>query len=199
MGACHSIDTVGHPTRGIPEFVTLLTGAGVDLVVDVRTVPRSRTNPLYNANMVAGTLASSGIGCRHVRAPGDLRKQRATDPASINTSWQNASFRSYADYAATPEFHQGLAELLDLAGDHPCIVMCAEAVWWRCHRRIIADHLIVVGEDVRHIMGPGRIERASLTPAAQPMPGGTWFTHPGCQSASKVGSSALLVQDKQGI
>ena len=173
MGARHPVCTIGHSTRGIPEFTALLGGAGVNLVVDVRTVPRSRTNPQFDADTLPGTLALSGIGYRHIRALGGLRKRRSGDPASPNTFWQNASFRNYADYAATLVFRQGLSELLDLAGDRACAVMCAEAVWWRCHRRIISDYLIVAEADVRHIMGPGRTDRASLTPAAAPAPDGS--------------------------
>jgi uncharacterized protein (DUF488 family) len=99
-------------------------------------------------------------------------------PPSRNTFWENPSFRNYADYTATPDFREGMAELRELARAHVCAIMCAEVVWWRCHRRIIADHLLAGGDEVFHILGPGKIERASLTPAAVQEPDGA-LVYPG--------------------
>jgi uncharacterized protein (DUF488 family) len=165
--------TIGHSTRTAEEFVALLREARADLVVDVRTVPRSRTNPQFNADVLPATLAAEGIGYEHVAELGGLRgKQRSTDP-SPNQLWRNESFRNYADYALTDAFRSGLARLRDLGRERVPAVMCAEAVWWRCHRRIIADYLLSARETVLHILGPGKIEPAALTPEAAPQADGT--------------------------
>ena len=170
--------TIGHSTRSVPELADLLRGAGADLVVDVRTVPRSRTNPQFNADTLPEALAAYQIGFRHVRKLGGLRGRRKDQGPSRNAFWENASFRNYADYAATPEFREGMAELRELGRTRTCAVLCAEAVWWRCHRRIIADHLLAGGQPVFHIMGPGKIEPARMTPAAVQEPDGT-LVYPG--------------------
>jgi uncharacterized protein (DUF488 family) len=149
-----------------------LQEVSVDLVVDVRSVPRSRTNPQFNADAIAAPLAAAGIGYRHLKALGGLRHRTKDAPPSPNTLWRNAAFRNFADYAGTGAFRSGLDELLALARDHCCAIMCAEAVWWRCHRRIIADYLLSEGVPVVHIMGEGRLEAATLTPGAQPLPDG---------------------------
>ena len=138
------------------------------MIVDVRTVPRSRTNPQFNFDALPGALAERRIAWRQIAALGGLRPKRKDGEPSPNTFWENASFRNYADYADTEPFREGLAELIALGDSHVCAIMCAEAVWWRCHRRIIADYLIAAGEAVFHIMGPGKIVPAVLTPAAHP-------------------------------
>src|SRR5918993_5646985 len=159
--------TIGHSTRSVPELADLLRGAGADLVVDVRTVPRSRANPQFNADTLPEALAAYRIGYRHVRKLGGLRGRRKDQAPSRNAFWENVSFRNYADYASTPEFREGMAELRDLGRAHACAVMCAEAVWWHCHRRIIADHLIASGETVFHILGPSSVAQAHLTEGAR--------------------------------
>ena len=158
--------TIGHSTRSVAELAHLLREAGADLVVDVRTVPRSRANPQFNADALPEALAAHRIGYRHVRQLGGLRGRPKGGAPSRNAFWENRSFRNYADYASTPEFREGMAELRDLGRAHACAVMCAEAVWWRCHRRIITDYRLAGGDAVSHILGPGKIERASLKPAA---------------------------------
>jgi uncharacterized protein (DUF488 family) len=165
--------TIGHSTRSLPEFVGLLRESAVTMLVDVRTVPRSRTNPQFNRDSLPGDLAAFGIGYRHIAALGGLRGRRRGEAPSPNGFWENASFRNYADHAATSAFRAGLEELRSLGHAQRCAIMCAEAVWWRCHRRIIADYLIAAGESVCHIMGPGKIEQARLTSAARPAPDGT--------------------------
>ena len=170
--------TVGHSTRTVAELAALLRGAGADLVVDVRTVPRSRTNPQFNADTLPAALAAYQIGYRHLRQLGGLRGRRKDQGPSRNGFWENGSFRNYADYATTPDFRAGLAELRDLGRTHVCAIMCAEAVWWRCHRRIITDYLLAAGQEVFHIMGAGKIERAGINPAAVPEPDGT-LVYPG--------------------
>jgi uncharacterized protein (DUF488 family) len=159
--------TIGHSTRSLAELVALLREAAVTLLVDVRTLPRSRTNPQFNIDGLPGELSSAGIGYEHLAALGGLRGRRRGAPLSRNGFWENASFRNYADYTATEPFRQGLQYLRELGHERRCAVMCSEAVWWRCHRRIIADYLIVGGETVYHLMGSGRAEPAKLTPAAQ--------------------------------
>jgi uncharacterized protein (DUF488 family) len=164
--------TIGHSTRAIPEFVALLQAAGVHLVVDVRTVPRSRTNPQYNRDVLPETLAGYQIGYEHIAALGGLRGHRADVPPQVNAFWTNQSFHNYADYAMSAEFRAGLARLREIGHVRRCAVMCAEAVWWRCHRRIIADYLIAAGESVLHILSADSIKPAAMTEAARPGPEG---------------------------
>jgi uncharacterized protein (DUF488 family) len=162
--------TIGHSTRSLDEFTALLKPVAIDLLADVRSVPRSRTNPQYNRDTLPAALRAQGIGYRHLAALGGLRKAR---PESSNTLWRNESFRGYADYALTPAFHSGIEELQALVSRHRVAIMCAEAVWWRCHRRIIADYLLVAGERVEHILAPGKIDPARLTPGAVAQPDGS--------------------------
>jgi uncharacterized protein (DUF488 family) len=165
--------TIGHSNRSVPELAGLLQQVGAGLVIDVRAIPRSRTNPQFNADALSESLAAWQIGYRHLRELGGLRGRRKDQGPSPNTYWENLSFRNYADYTAIAAFRTGLGELRDLGGTHTCAVMCAEAVWWRCHRRIIADYLIAEGERVFHIMGPGKVAPATLTPAAVEQHDGT--------------------------
>jgi uncharacterized protein (DUF488 family) len=158
--------TIGHSTRSVAELAGLLQQVGADLVIDVRAVPRSRTNPQFNADTLPQSLTAWQIGYRHLRDLGGLRGRRKGQGPSANTYWENLSFRNYADYTATAAFRAGLGELHDLGRTHVCAVMCAESVWWRCHRRIITDYLISDGERVCHIMGAGQVEPATLNPAA---------------------------------
>ncbi|HWD58844.1 MAG TPA: DUF488 domain-containing protein, partial [Stellaceae bacterium] len=168
-----TIFTIGHSTRSAEELIALLREAEVDLLIDVRTVPRSRFNPQFNADALPKSLAAAGIGYRPFPALGGLRHRPKGAPPSPNGLWQNEAFQAYADYALTPAFRAALGELRGLAGEHTPAIMCAEAVWWRCHRRIVADYLLAAGDTVEHIMGPGKIEPASLTPGAAPRPDGT--------------------------
>jgi len=165
-GRRNPVFTIGHSTRTVAELIALLGEAAADLVADVRAFPRSRTNPQFNAPALQSELARAEIGYHYLPALGGRRHGRKGD--STNALWRNESFRAYADYAGTAEFHAGLEELCALAGKHRCAVMCAEAVWWRCHRRIIADYLLVAGFQVTHILGPGKATPATLTPGAQP-------------------------------
>ena len=160
------IFTVGHSTRTIAEFVDLLRVGAVEEVVDIRTVPRSRTNPQYNLDVLPGALAAYQIGHRYLAALGGLRKKTPGIAPEVNGLWRNRSFHNYADYALTAEFARGLRELLDLSAQRRCAIMCAEAVWWRCHRRIVADYLLAAGRDVFHLMAPDKADPARLTPGA---------------------------------
>ena len=168
-----TIFTIGHSTRTVAEFVALLRQAGIDLLIDVRSVPRSRTNPQFNADALPETLGDAGISYRQLPALGGLRHRTKGAMPSPNTLWRVAAFRNYADYAATDAFRMGLDELRALARDNCCAIMCAEAVWWRCHRRIISDYLLAAGVPVAHIMGHSKIDPAKLTPGVRSLPGGT--------------------------
>jgi uncharacterized protein (DUF488 family) len=159
--------TIGHSTRRIDEFVALLREADVGLVVDVRTVPRSRTNPQYNKDTLPETLAQFQIGYEHIAELGGLRGHKRDVPPEVNGFWQNASFHNYADYALSKSFREGLTRLREIGHARRCAIMCAEAVWWRCHRRIITDYLLAAGESVFHILGPGHIEPAHMNDGAR--------------------------------
>lgn len=154
------------------EFAGLLKAAGVDLVVDVRSVPRSRTNPQYNSDVLADTLAAFEVGYRHIAALGGLRGSSPGIPPTVNAFWTNRSFHNYADYATTETFQSGLVQLRVLGRERRCVIMCAETLWWRCHRRIIADYLIAAGEQVFHILKANDVRLATLTGAARPGPHG---------------------------
>jgi len=165
-----SFFTIGHSTRSTAEFGDLLRASQIELVVDVRHMPRSRTNPQFNREILPDELQSFQIGYVHLAALGGLRSRGLE--TSPNLLWQNSSFRNYADYATTEDFQEGLTELRNLGHKRRSVIMCAEAVWWRCHRRIIADYLICAGESVFHILGD-RVDRALLTPGAIPQADGT--------------------------
>jgi len=171
------IYTIGHSTRSIEEFVALLRRSSVEVVVDVRTVPRSRTNPQYNRDDLRASLGEAGIGYQHLPALGGLRGRSRETPITQNAFWENQSFHNYADYAMSEAFRDGLAALREIARGRSAAIMCSEAVWWRCHRRIIADYLILAGVPVFHIVGVQRVEAARMTPAAIPGPRDT-LTYP---------------------
>lgn len=162
----HPIFTIGHSTRTIEAFVALLRAGGADMVVDIRSVPRSRTNPQFNPDALAPALAAYQIGHTRIAELGGLRKASADIPPETNAFWTNRSFHNYADYALTVDFRRGLAALEALAGERRCAIMCAEAVWWRCHRRLVADYSLADGREVFHLMGESRVEPARMTQAA---------------------------------
>jgi len=165
--------TIGHSTRPITNFMELLKEADVGLVVDVRTVPRSRTNPQYNADTLSRSLIASQIEYEHIAALGGLRRRAFNVPPQVNAFWEKQSFHNYADYALGEGFRAGLSRLRDLGQARRCAIMCAEAVWWRCHRRIIADYLMSAGEAVFHILAPHHTEKAQMTVAARINSAGT--------------------------
>jgi uncharacterized protein (DUF488 family) len=169
--------TIGHSTRPLDEFVELLQRAEVTFVADVRTVPRSRTNPQYNRDVLPESLVEFDIRYEHLAALGGLRGRQRDIAPGLNAFWTNDSFHNYADYAMSKSFHDGLTRLQELGRGQRCAIMCAEAVWWRCHRRIIADYLIATGDTVFHILGPKHIEPARMTEAARVQPSG-WLTYP---------------------
>jgi uncharacterized protein (DUF488 family) len=159
--------TIGHSNRSLEEFVELLGSADIGLVADIRKIPRSRANPQFNQDALAEALAPVQISYEPLAALGGLRGGVKTIAPDVK------SFHNYADYALSAEFHAGLRHLLEQGSERRCSIMCSEAVWWRCHRRIVADYLIAYGETVFHIMGRGRLEPARLTPGAVVRPEGT--------------------------
>jgi len=168
--------TVGHSTRSIDEFVDLLRAGRVETVVDVRSLPKSRRNPDYNLDTLPDTLGRYQIGHMHIEELGGRRGKVRSVPPEVNGYWSNASFHNYADYALSDDFRAGLARLLEVSRERRCAIMCAEAVWWRCHRRFVADYLILNGRNVFHLMGAERIDPAAMTPAA--VPDGRQITYP---------------------
>lgn len=160
------IYTIGHSTHPLPAFIDILKSFEITFLVDVRTIPRSRTNPQFNKDSISVPLKEAGIDYRHIAELGGLRSRQKTVTESPNTFWENKSFRNYADYAMTENFRKGLEELKEIAAKNCCAIMCAEAVWWRCHRRIIADYLLAEGYQVFHIMGLGKAEPAKITQSA---------------------------------
>lgn len=159
--------TIGHSTRTIPEFVDLLRVGRVEVVVDVRSFPRSRTNPQFNLDTLPVELASWQIDHTQIAELGGRRKKSKTVPPEVNGFWTNQSFHNYADYALSEEFRVGSLRLTELSRERRCAIMCSEAVWWRCHRRFIADYLLHDGRDVFHLMGVARIDVARMNPAAR--------------------------------
>lgn len=161
---CCQLLTLGHSTRPIDEFIALLAGHRVGVLVDVRTVPRSRHNPQFDSQPLAQSLAAAGIGYAHAAGLGGFRR---TTPDSPNTGWHNLSFRGYADYMQSAGFAQELIGLIELARRDRVALMCAEAVPWRCHRSLIADALLVRGVTPCEIIGPTRLQAHKLTPFAR--------------------------------
>jgi len=155
--------TVGHSTHSLEHLVALLAGHGVERVVDVRRTPRSGRHPQFNLESLVVELPERGVDYRHLPALGGRRRPR---PDSPNGGWEHEAFRGYADYALTGEFAAGLAELCALARERPTAVMCAEALWWRCHRRLIADRLTALGWSVCHIAADGGLTEHELPPFA---------------------------------
>ncbi|WP_350616469.1 DUF488 domain-containing protein [Pseudomonas sp. HY7a-MNA-CIBAN-0227] len=163
------IYTIGHSTRTLSEFIELLQAEHFEWLADIRTAPLSRTNPQFNFNTLPQALAAQNIDYIQLAKLGGLRKKSKTVAPDINGFWINQSFHNYADYALSNEFESGLSQLLALSQNQQCAIMCAEAVWWRCHRRIVADYLIHRGRIVVHLMGRTIAKSATLSKAATPV------------------------------
>jgi uncharacterized protein (DUF488 family) len=158
--------TIGHSNRSLEEFIELLSSAEVAIIADVRKIPMSRANPQFNKGTLPEALAAFQISYEHLGDLGGLRGKGRAFPQDVNGLWKNQSFHNYADFALSNEFQAGLEHLVEEGHERRCAVMCSEAVWWRCHRRIIADYLMARGEIVFHIMGRGRLQSARLTKGA---------------------------------
>jgi uncharacterized protein (DUF488 family) len=157
--------TIGHSTRTIDEFISLLQANQIRLLVDVRSLPGSKRYPQFNKEALADSLGKTGIRYEHFPELGGRRKAK---PESKNTAWRNASFRGYADYMETEEFRKGVERLLDLAASAgPTAIMCAEAVWWRCHRSLISDYLKARRIEVMHILDASKTQPHPYTSAAR--------------------------------
>lgn len=154
------IFTIGHSTRSLDELVGLLSTHGVAQLADIRTVPRSRRHPQFAIEALSSSLPAAGITYRHFPDLGGLRKPR---PESMNAGWRHPGFRGYADYMGTREFDDALSALIVWSEVAPTAIMCAEAVWWRCHRRLVADALVARGIEVRHIISAVEPRRHTLT------------------------------------
>jgi uncharacterized protein (DUF488 family) len=160
----HVIYTIGHSTRAIAEFIRLLKAHGVQRVIDVRTIPRSRHNPQFNRDQLSPALHRARLHYRHMPGLGGLRHAQRD---SANTGWRNASFRGYADYMQTAPFEESLTRCIELARHERVALMCAEAVPWRCHRSLVADALLVRGIEAREITSGIRTRLHTLTPWAR--------------------------------
>lgn len=158
--------TIGHSTQALDVFIARLHDAGVQHVVDVRRFPGSRKYPQYNEDALRRSLADQAVAYTHMAALGGRRARQNAVAPEVNAMWRNASFHNYADHALQPAFRDALRHLCEIGDQGRCALMCAEIVWWRCHRRIIADHLIANDRQVKHIL-PDRIEDATLTPGAK--------------------------------
>ncbi len=176
-----TIYTIGHSNHPLEKFIEMLTALGIELIVDVRTVPRSRHNPQFNSDALATSLREAAIEYRHLPALGGLRHAKKD---SANTGWKNESFRGYADYMQTGEFAKGLADLIALAEGKRVAVMCAESVPWRCHRSLISDALVARGVAVTHIMSRTSAKGHGLTPFAKV--DGTSVTYPGTSDVQRT-------------
>jgi uncharacterized protein (DUF488 family) len=159
-----SIRTIGHSTLSIEDFLARLRSFQIELLADVRSFPGSRRYPHFNKERLSSALANSGIRYEHLIELGGRRRPR---PDSLNVTWRNESFRGYADYMETPEFRVGIERLLEFVRAQRVVIMCSEAVWWRCHRSMISDYLKVKGIDVKHIMGKDKAEAHPFTSAAR--------------------------------
>ncbi len=168
------IYTLGHSTHSIEDFIRILHAYRIQRLVDVRTIPKSRHNPQFNAAELEEALRQQNIEYIWMQGLGGLRHTTRT---SINTAWKNASFRGFADYMQTPEFDEALGQLIVLAKEKPAAIMCAEAVPWRCHRSLIGDALLVRGIKVEDIMGETSCKPHTLTPWAKVE--GDRITYPG--------------------
>jgi uncharacterized protein (DUF488 family) len=170
--------TLGHSTRSLGDFVQLLEAYGIERIADIRTVPRSRHNPQFNADTFAPALEAASVEYEPLKALGGLRRPRKD---SLNTGWRNDSFRGFADYMQTEAFREGLGRLIEMGRAKRVAIMCAEAVPWRCHRSLVADALLVQGISTVEILSESSWREHTLTPFARME--GTGLTYPGPVSA----------------
>lgn len=177
--------TIGHSSRTLDLFAELLAGSSIDVVVDVRRLPGSRRFPQFDQDALDPQLAVRGIEYVWARELTGRRGRDEDVPADVNGFWRNQSFHNYADHALSSTFQAAVGELDALSSGRRCAVMCSEALWWRCHRRIIADYLVARGRTVLHILGPKRFEEARLSEGAAPQEDGVIF-YPGPAPGTKA-------------
>jgi uncharacterized protein (DUF488 family) len=173
-----TIFTVGHSIHPIDEFIELLKRHGVRQIIDIRTIPKSRRNPQFNTDALSTALAEAHIAYVHLKALGGLRHAKSD---STNMGWRNASFRGYADYMQTADFETAVERAIEIAGEKPTALMCAEALPWRCHRSLVADALLARGVLVLEIISAAKPKEHSLTPFARVS--GTRVTYPAEQAS----------------
>lgn len=176
-----TVYTIGHSTRSIESFIRILRTHAIENAVDIRTLAKSGHNPQYNGVLLQRSLKNEDMEYIHCPGLGGLRH---TAKASVNTGWRNASFRGYADYMQTPQFEENLTRLIDIAREKKTVILCAEAVPWRCHRSLVADALSVRGVTVLHLLGETGVRPHALTPFAEIH--GTKITYPGTGFASGI-------------
>jgi uncharacterized protein (DUF488 family) len=172
--------TIGHSIRPIEELLALLAEHGVEVLMDVRRFPGSRRHPQFSRDALAGALGAAGIKYMHEPRLGGRRTAR---PGSPHTAWRVEAFRAYADHMETPEFQEALEGLIRLSRNTTVAILCAEAVPWRCHRRLISDALVARGIEVRHILGPGWADRHEIDPNARVLEGGRRLVYSGPEAA----------------
>ena len=177
--------TIGHSTRSILQFVELLHVGKVDTVVDIRSTPRSSTNPQFNFDALPQALTPWHMGYTQIMELGGRRRKSTSIAPAVNAFWMHQSFHNYADHALSDEFHSGLTRLLELSAVRRCAIMCSESLWWRCHRRIVADYLLHNGRTVFHLMSPARLVPAWLTEAATAQ--GASLVYPATTISSRPG------------
>ena len=182
--------TIGHSTRTAEEFIAVLAAHEIEAVVDVRRFPGSRRLPQFGSAALSTSLRAAGVSYRWVESLGGRRRP---DPASPNDSWENEAFRGYADHTESEEFAEGLFELSMISSGLRTAIMCAELLWWRCHRRIIADVLVALGDEVRHIQDAGATALHELAPPARVVDGVLTYTSPVVQLDLYSPNDGLLV------
>jgi uncharacterized protein (DUF488 family) len=174
--------TIGHSNHSMEALLALLRQAGIELVADVRSVPKSRFNPQFNTDALAEALRGAGLAYRHMPGLGGLRAARKDGAPSPNSFWKDETYRNFADYAGTAEFREALSALREAGGAQACAILCAEADWRQCHRQILCDHLTAAGETVIHIGKDGSLEEARLAVAAVVAADGA-ITYPAAQGS----------------
>jgi uncharacterized protein (DUF488 family) len=172
------IFTIGHSSHPLGSFLWLLQKHGIEALADVRRFPGSRQHPHFSRENLAGTLPAHGIEYHWLEALGGRRHRKKTDPPSPNPGLRDQSFRNYADYMATDDFRQGVAKLLAIAGNRRTAIMCAEGLYWQCHRRLVSDYLLANGINVQHIFPNGELKPHKLTPGAKVESGGVIYPAP---------------------
>jgi uncharacterized protein (DUF488 family) len=176
MSQMPPVFTIGHSTRPIGELLSLLAEHGVEMLMDVRRFPGSRRHPQFSREALAGSLIEAGVKYMHEPRLGGRRPAR---PDSPHTAWRVEAFRGYADHMESAEFTAALEGLIELSRQETVAILCAEAVPWRCHRRLISDALVARGIEVRHILGPGRADPHEIDPNARVLDGGRRLLYSG--------------------